>query len=141
MHNQYYEGVLQLRNPTTEVINFIKSQCKKENVLITKTVKEDEGFDYYLTSRKFLHKIGKKLQQSFTGQLKVSSRLFSKDRLTSKDIYRVNVMFRLFPLRKGDIFEYRGETLKIINIGTKLLAKNVKTGIKKWIPFDDLCIS
>lgn len=141
VHNQYYEGVLQLRNPTKEVISFIKNQCEKKHVLITKIIKEKEGFDYYITSRKFLHQIGKTLKQQFNGQLKVSPRLFSQDRLTSKNIYRVNVLFRLFPFKKGDMLIYRGEELKIVNIGTKVLAQNTTTGKKRWIDYDDLQIS
>lgn len=137
VHNQYFEGILQLRNPNNNVIDFIKAQVKKEKVAITKVVKEKKGYDYYITSRKFLHKLAKKLQQSYNGQLKVSPKLFSKNRLTSKNIYRLNVLFKLFPYKKGDSITHKGEKLKIINIGNKVLAQNPK-GEKQWISYDNL---
>jgi len=137
-HNQYYEGILQLRNPNKEVITYIKNCCNKEGVGITKIIKQKTGFDYYITSRKFLKKIGKNLQQQFKGQLKMSPKLFSRNRLTSKNIYRLNVLFKLFPLKKGDSINYKGENLKIIKIGNKILAQNTKTGKKDWIDYDSL---
>ena len=138
MHNNYFEGTLQLRNPTKEVIDFVKSQCAKGKVFITKTVKEREGFDYYITSRKFLHTLGKRLSQQFNGELKVNPRIFTKDRQTSKDVYRITIMFRLFPYKKGDVLEHRGEQIRIVNISTKILAQNIRTGEKLWLTYDEL---
>lgn len=137
INDQYYEGILQLRNSNQNIIDFIKAQVKKEKVAITKVIKEKTGYDYYITSRKFLHKLAKKLQQNYNGQLKISPKLFSKNRLTSKNVYRLNVLFKLFPHKKGDIINHKGEKLKIVNIGNKVLAKNTK-GEKFWISYDDL---
>jgi NMD protein affecting ribosome stability and mRNA decay len=136
MTNQYYEGILQLRNVSRELINFVKKQAKNENVIIAKVVKQRNGLDFYVSSRKFLHKIGKMLQKNFTGQLKVSPRLFSRNRQTSKNIYRVNVMFKLCPYKKGDIIEHMGEKVEIVNISNKILVK--AGGKKRWIKFEDV---
>lgn len=136
---QYYEGILQLRNPNKEVVDFIEKEVeKKENVFITKKEKVRNGIDFYITSQKYLQNLGKKLQNCFGGELKVSSKLFSRDRQTSKGVYRVNVLFRLPGFKKGDIIELRGDKIKVINIGKKVFAKNLKTGKKVSISFRDL---
>jgi len=55
MHNDYFEGILQLRNPNDEVISFINSQIKKRTgVFITKEQKGNNGIDFYITSQKYL---------------------------------------------------------------------------------------
>ena len=96
MDQSYYEGTLQLRNPNEEVLNFISNQFKKnEKVWIAKQEKLKTGIDLYISSNRFLLSLGKKLKKSFKGELKTSRTLHTKHRLTSKDIYRVTVLFRL----------------------------------------------
>jgi len=136
---QYYEGILQLRNPNKEVIDFIERHIEgKENVFITKKEKVRNGIDFYITSKKYLQNLGRKLQNCFGGELKISSRLFSRDRQTSKNIYRVNVLFRLPGFKKGDIIELKGDKIKVINIGKNVFGKNIKTGKKVSVNFKDL---
>jgi len=96
MDKGYYEGTLQLRNPNKEVINFIKNQFKNnEKVHIAKHEKLKTGIDFYISSNRFLLSLGKKLKKSFKGELKTSRKLHSKNKITSKDVYRVTVCFRL----------------------------------------------
>ena len=139
MHKDYYEGILQLRNPNEEVIKFIKNQIKKRtNVLITKEEKVNNGIDFYITSQKYLQVIGKKLKKHFRGELKISSRLHTKNRQTSKNVYRVNVLFRPVKNNPGDILNFKGDRIKILKLGKKILAKNIKTGKKLSINYKDL---
>ncbi len=96
MDPNYYEGILQLRNPSEEVINFVRNQFKKnQKVWIAKQEKLKTGTDLYISSNKFLLSLGKKLKNSFNGELKTSRKLHSRNRVTSKNIYRVTVLFRL----------------------------------------------
>ena len=96
MDHNYYEGILQLRNPNEEVINFVRNQFKNnEKVWIAKQEKLKTGIDLYVSSNKFLLSLGKKLKKSFKGELKTSRKLHSRNRVTSKNIYRVTVLFRL----------------------------------------------
>lgn len=93
---QYYEGILQLRNPNKEVINFIGNQFKNnEKVWIAKQQKLKTGIDLYVSSNKFLLVLAKKLKKSFKGELKTSRKLHSRNKLTSKNVYRVTVCFIL----------------------------------------------
>lgn len=93
---QYFEGILQLRNPNEEVLNFIRNQFKNnEKAWIAKTEGLKTGIDFYVSSNRFLLSLGKKLKKSFKGELKTSRKLHTQNRLTSKRVYRVTVLFRL----------------------------------------------
>ena len=96
MDNQYFEGILQLRNPSQEAINFVINQFKNNSKeWIAKEEKLKTGIDYYISSNHFLLALGKRLKKSFKGELKISRRLHSKDRMTSRQLYRVTVLFRM----------------------------------------------
>lgn len=94
-NDQYFEAKLQLRPFNKEVFNYVIKQIKKNNVLIAKEVKLKYGIDLYLTSNRFALALGKKLKKAFKGTLKISRTLYSRDRQTSKTLYRVTVLFRL----------------------------------------------
>ena len=97
MHNKdYFEGTLQLRNIGDEVVEFaVKEIEKNENANIAKISKVTNGIDIYVAPQKLLRSIGNKLQHHFSGQLIVSRKLHTRSRVTSKDLYRVNVLFRI----------------------------------------------
>lgn len=139
MHKEYYEGILQLRNPNSEILEYIKDCIgDKQGVSISKSVKLKNGIDFYISSQKFLIDFGKRLKSRFKGELKISRRIYSRSRLTSKNVYRINVFFKLIQLQKGDIMDYKGEKLMILGIKKKINAKNIKTGKKYLISFRDL---
>ncbi|MBU1103947.1 MAG: 60S ribosomal export protein NMD3 [Nanoarchaeota archaeon] len=98
-HVDYYEAIIQLRPPTEEIIAFIKNQCKKRKEAITKIVTLKTGIDLYITSQKFARTLGAKLKRNFGGELKITKKIHTKDRQTSKDIYRATILFR--PKSKG----------------------------------------
>lgn len=138
-HKEYFEGILQLRNPSEELIDIaIKEIEKKEDANIAKVSKVTNGFDIYISSQRFLRTLGNKLQKRFGGQLTISTKLHTKHRLTSRELYRVNVLFRLPNFKKGDIITYRGDKIKIIAMHKKILAKDVKTGKKLHLKFKDI---
>jgi NMD protein affecting ribosome stability and mRNA decay len=127
-HAQYFEGVLQLRNPSKEVMQFVEDACAERHVFITNRVPQPNGIDLYLTSQRFLHTLSNRLARQFTGELKVSPQLFSRDSQTSKNIYRLNVLFREFKVRTGDVLEIRGRKLKITSIGANISATDISSG-------------
>ena len=137
----YFQGILQLRNCNQEVIDFVENQIEKaerKDVYVSKKVKVIGGIDIYLTSNKFLRSLGKKLKKSFNGELKESEKLFSRNRQTQKNIYRLNVLFRLTKFKKGDIVAFRGRKVKIMNIGSKVQAKEVETGKRIILKLNEL---
>ena len=107
---EYFEGRIQIRNRKNEqfdatkkvVYDFVKN---KSDVFITKEEDIEQGVDFYISSQKYVQNIGKELFMRFGGELTVTSKLFSKDKQTSKDLFRVDVLLRLPEYNIGDILE------------------------------------
>ncbi|MEK6949324.1 MAG: NMD3-related protein [Nanoarchaeota archaeon] len=138
-HGNYFEGVLQLRNINDEVIDFAVREIEKDPSTQISTVKEaGDGFDIFITRQKFLRSLGNKLQKQFGGQVVVSRRIFTRNRQTSRDVYRINLLFKLPSFKKGDIIDYRGDKIEILQSHKKVLAKDIKTGRKLNLSFKDL---
>lgn len=138
-HGSYYEGVLQLRNVNDDVVDFAVKEIEKDPSTKISEVKEaGNGFDIYITRQKFLRSLGNKLQKQFGGQVLVSRRIHTRNRQTSRDLYRINLLFKLPSFKKGDIIGYRGDKIKILQSHKKVLAKDIKTGRKLNLSFKDL---
>jgi len=133
---KYFEGKLQLRNPTPEVINYVRKKIAQDkHVWIAKEEKAKNGIDLWMSSNKFLLDIGKKLKKRFAGILKTSKKLHTQHKITSKLLYRVTVLFRCLDFKRGDIIEVNGEQLKVLDISKQVMVKNLSTGKKeRWKP-------
>jgi len=138
---QSYNGILQLRNPTKEILDFVKSELKKATEKNVHCIKEDDvinGRDYRITDAQFTRHIGAKLQNTFGGELILTAKLVSRSRQTSKDLHRVTAMFRYPDFRKGDIVNYRGREVKIISFSKKIFIEDVQSKKKEQINYKDL---
>ena len=136
--SNYFQGILQLRNVNEEIYRFVHNQIKKRgDVAVTKTVNYENGKDLYITSQKFITILGKKLKESFGGELKISSKLHTRSK-TGRDLYRVNVLYRPSPHKRGDVVSVRGDEVKILQIGRRIFARDLKTGKKMRIRMEDL---
>ena len=137
--NQYFEGILQLRNESQALIDAVARHIeKKENVNIAKIANVPNGVDIYISSQRFLRPLGQKLQAQFGGVLKATNRLFSRNHLTSREVYRVNVLLRLPNFKKGDTIRFKGEEVEVIGMQKKVLIKNKTTGKKQSVRFEDV---
>ena len=135
---QYFEGILQLRNCTDEVINFVRNlSLKSPTAYISKEEGTKNGVDFYLSDNKFLHSLGKKLRESFTGELKSSASLHTKDRQSSKDLYRLTILFKQLHFKKDDVMLYQGDEVKILRIANDVIIQNIKSGKKEHISLQE----
>ena len=136
MGTQYFEGDLQLRNTTPELINFVRDDIAKhasEGVHMTKETEKEGYADFRLTSARYMRALAKKIKQRFNGELTESARLFGRDRSTGKDIFRISVLFKMRQQKVGDIVEYRGRRVKIKTIGNNVSGIDVETGKKIFL--------
>jgi NMD protein affecting ribosome stability and mRNA decay len=116
MHDEYFEGILQLRDPRDEIIKYIKTTVdKRENVRISKEKNVKGGVDLFFSSQKFMLGLGVKLQKRFGGDMKISKKLHTRDKQRSKDIYRGYLYFRPSKYKKDDIINHRGDKIKVIS--------------------------
>ena len=134
----YYQGILQLRDVNEEMIGLVQKQiAKRGDVAITKTARLPNGVDLYITSQKFIRIVGKKLRDNFGGELKISSKLHTRSK-EGKDLYRINALFRPLRYKRGDIISVRGDEVKLLHVGRRVFARDLKTGKKVAIRRDDL---
>jgi NMD protein affecting ribosome stability and mRNA decay len=96
-HEDYYEAKIQLRTTDEKLIRYVIDEIDKSNrVRISKVIKLKTGIDIYVSSRKFATSLAKKAKKRFNGaKTLVTKTLFSRNKQTSKDIYRVTVLIRL----------------------------------------------
>lgn len=139
MHEGYFEGTLQLRDAPRNVVAFVYSYVEKhDDIDIAKEVHLKNGIDFYISFQKALQKLGKSLQRTFGGQLVITRKLFSQNRLTSKSVYRLTVLFRPCSVKRGQIITYKGEKYKVVLIGNKVGLKNVESGKRLTLNHDQL---
>ncbi len=134
--SRYYEGILQLRNPNAEIISFIKSQLRKENVYVTQEVHVAEGIDIYVTSRKFLRTLANRLKGQFGGSASLSARIHTKDRQTQKDVYRVSLLYRAPTLRRSNIIVVGDHIVRVKNVSKFVTGTDLKTGKQYSFKYD-----
>jgi len=131
---QYLEGVLQLRDCPQEVYKFVKEDIdSKDGVFITKQTKVKDGIDLEITSKKYLRALAKRLKQHFGGTINESAKLFSRNKQTSKDIFRLNILFRIPPHKIGDIVKKGSQEIVIKSIGKRTSGTDKKTGKRVFL--------
>ncbi len=94
MHNAlYWEAKIQLRPAKREVVDYIRKQIdKRGNITISRVEELKTGLDFYISSQRFARALGKKLKKAFSGELKMTRKLFTEKK--GKKLYRVTVLFR-----------------------------------------------
>jgi len=137
MHQGYFEGILQLRNATREIMDYVENEISRNKVHLAKTTNLKGGKDYYLGDNKFLLRLGKNLKSKFDGQLVSTSKLFSQNKQTSKEVHRVTVLFRYIPFKVGDIIEYRDRSVEVKRYGTKVEIKDNATNKRELLTYDE----
>ncbi len=134
----YFESILQLRKPDQRIIEFVEKKIMdagKKGVSVSKIKKVRNGFDYYLSSNSFAVGLGRQLEKTFGGFLKVSEQLFSRDRQTSKDLYRMNVFFEPLPVRVGDVLSLNDSLIRVSSIGKKIAGIDLESGKMRFVDF------
>ncbi len=136
--NTYYESVLQLRSPRDDIAAFVESEISRSSskgVFISRRKKVKNGIDYYLSSNKFAVGLGRKLRKRFSGYLNVSRRIFSRDRQTSKDLYRITVFYRSLLVNVGDVVVSGSSIIRVSSVGKKIVGTNIESGKREYIDF------
>jgi NMD protein affecting ribosome stability and mRNA decay len=137
--SDYFEGILQIRDGSKELLAWIHNRITADGkARVAKEKKVKNGVDLYITDQHYLQSLGRKIKEKFSGILKTSMRLHTVDKMTSKHLYRVTVLFKTLPFKRGDIITVHGEQVEILAIGQKAQVKDVKSGAKKEISLDIL---
>ncbi len=128
----YFEGILQLRNASERIKDLIVAEIAKratKGVHITQEKVVKGGYDLYLTSNSFLKAFAKQANNQYGGELKISAKLFSRDKLTSKEMFRVNALLRFPDFTKGDVVVIENRVIAVSSVaGKKLYGTDLSTG-------------
>ena len=106
----YFEGILQLRNPPDNIKTYIENELKKvshKGVFVTKISETNKGVDLYMTSKNGMRILAQKLVNHFGGSINLNPQLFSRNSQTSKDIYRLNILVEFLPFSKGSVISFK----------------------------------
>ncbi len=118
LHAKYYEAILQLREPDHSVIEFVEGAVKSaaadnREIFISKRKQVTNGWDFYISLKGFAVEVGRALFRTFGGELKITKKLFTQHRQTSKLLYRITVLFRMAPFKPGDLVLLDGNAFRI----------------------------
>ena len=137
----YFEGVLQLRNVSDKAVDWLYDEIQRTSrTKIAKVLEVPGGIDLYLSAQHYMQTLGRQLQTRFGGILKVTSRLFTRNSLTSRDVHRMTVLFRQLPCKTGDIVTMHDEQWKILSMGNQIRLQNEKSGEKLRMNSDKFSI-
>ena len=137
MHQGYFEAVIQLRNVEQNVVDSVFLEADNYGVYVSKVNWLKHGVDLFVSDRKFARNTGKILQRRFGGLMRTSARIFTRDRYSGKEVYRVTVLFKQFPYGKGEQFNFKGDVYTVLNVTTVVYVED-KDHVKKRLRFDDL---
>jgi NMD protein affecting ribosome stability and mRNA decay len=140
-YGQAFNAILQLRNPTGEMIKFVRSELERAKAKGVHCIKQEQvtnGIDYNMTDTQFTRHLGRLLQDKFGGELVETAKLFTRSRQTSKDLYRTTVLFRYPKFNKGDVVSYKGRDVRVINFAKKVYVEDLKTHKKEQVSYDKI---
>ncbi len=138
MRPEYYEGTLQLRNPTEEALNYVENALKEDDkVWISKRTKLPNGYDLQLSSQAFLKQTARKLKIIFGGELVQSIKETGYNKHGKAQV-RLNVLFRQYPFKKGSKVTYKGDQYVIIETAHKVRIKSLETGKSRTVGYDEV---
>ncbi len=133
---QYFEAILQLRDISTEVVDFVYAEVEHLGVQIAKAIDLENGVDIYLTDKSLTKTLARNLQASFGGEYKESTSIFGQK--DGNEITRLTILFRGIGAKKGDIVEYKGDKYQIKLVGKDVLLQEVSTGKKIHLKYEDM---
>lgn len=119
----YFEGVLQLRNLNDNILKYVDTYIEKYNVYISKRNETTGGINLRFSDKKKIQNLGHLLKKNYGGVLKISPKLHTRDKQTSKEVYRVNVYYKAPDYKKGDVIKIENKLILV-----SVVKKNI-TGI------------
>ncbi|MEK6963868.1 MAG: NMD3-related protein [Nanoarchaeota archaeon] len=140
MKSGYFEGTLQLRNHSEEVLAFIDKEIAMhpdKGIFISKQVPYRDGVDLYLSDQHFLQSLGKKLYEAFGGVKKVNARIHTHDNATSKDLYRVTVLVEFPHFKSGDVIKMGESLIWVREVKKDIIGVDLKLHKKLKFAFKD----
>lgn len=140
--DNYFEGYLQLRDCSKEVLTFARELMYNDGCTIAKEARlkgRKGSIDFWVSSNKTLLKLARQLPNNFIGIVRSSNTLHTRDSQTSKELYRGTLLFKQIPFSIGDDVHYRGDVYSLVSVhGDKVDLKDMKTGKRKSVKGEEI---
>jgi len=133
MREEYYEGILQIRNPKDEIVDYVYEDISHQDntkAKITKIVEHKSSWDIYFSSQKYTQAIAKKLHNVFGGTISISSRVHTRDTKKNKDLKRIAVLYTVPDYCVNEVVEINSKAIKITGIHRMVTGVDLETGKK-----------
>lgn len=134
----YYEGVLQVRGKKDGLLAEIKAEIiKNQDSYDIKSMESTRfGFDIKFRSIRKVRKDINHFLERFGGNYTFSTQLFSKNKLTSKDVLRNNIRYNAPSFGKGEFVRTDEGYFKLTSVKNKIMAQDLFSGEKKALEID-----
>ena len=129
MGTNYFTAKLQLRDPPAEALPYIEEHLAplhEKGVAINDVQDTPRGPDLYLTHKSVARQLGEKLVRRFGGTMKSSEQLFSRNKQTSKNLYRLNVLVEFPAFTKGDAVLLEGKPVLVTGLGKQCTGRDLQ---------------
>ncbi|MFH1590856.1 MAG: NMD3-related protein [archaeon] len=134
-NDTYFEGILQLRDMTDAIEDLVKMRIDKDGLSISKVIKQKTGIDLFLSSQRKTLSIGRELRKHFGGEVKISRKLHTQDKQTTRNLYRVTVFYRPPSFAPGDCISSDGRILLITGVDDRAHGLDLESGRRASIPY------
>ena len=137
--NNYYEGILQVRNTRKEITEYIKDYVldKEKAIVINNIVEDGDNADFYFADKSNIRPMAQKLRRKYGGYIKENAKLHSRDMQESTETYRYTSIIHFPTFKEGDIIEKDGEIYKVTSLGKLISAKNIRKGKKTSFKYEE----
>ncbi len=134
----YYEGTLQVRSQKDSLLKEIRAEIIKnqDNYDLKSIGFAHFGFDVKFRSIQKVRKDINHFLEKFGGNYTFSTQLFSKNKLTSKDVLRTNIRYNAPSFYKGEFVKTDEGYFKIISTKNKTMVQDLFSGGKKALEID-----
>lgn len=133
---EYYEAILQLRDISSEVYDYALEEIRRTGIHLAKEEYVRGGVDFYLADSDFTKNLGKRIQLKFGGKYLITASLFTNR--DGRNIYRLTILIRGLPFKKGDLVEYKGNVFKVNVLGKEMILQNVSSGKKVHVKYKEM---
>ncbi|MFA5141887.1 MAG: NMD3-related protein [Candidatus Woesearchaeota archaeon] len=138
-HRNYYEGIIQLREANDKVVDFLFDQLERvrsKGVFMTRMEKIKTGFDFYISDKREMYTIVKKMQKEFGGEIKLAPQLYTMDHSSGKEVYRLNIFFKPSEYKKGDVVKKGKIVIQVTSSSKKISGIDLRTDRKILLDYE-----
>ncbi len=100
---KYFEAIIQLRPFLQEVFDYLEKEIVEKNnpsYFISKIDRLKTGMDIYFSSQRYARTLGQRLKRKFPqGELLITMKFHTVDKMSSKELSRATVLFRMPKIR------------------------------------------